>query len=195
MQALAAKRGKPGKVEPLAPALFKVEFTADQQLYDDIDKAKALLGPRLPRGELSELFGRAVRLLVEDLQKKKYAKTSRPRRAKRKAHEPNSGKRSRHVPNEVKREVAERDGGQCTFVDEDGNRCQERWGIELHHDEVPFARDGAHTANNISLMCRTHNWFLAEQEFGAEHIAAKIAAAKNTKPTNFPGEGSSDSPP
>ncbi len=60
---------KPGKIEPLAPARFKVEFTADQQLYDDIEKAKALLGPRLPRGELGELFGRAVRLLVEDLEK------------------------------------------------------------------------------------------------------------------------------
>lgn len=174
-------------VVPLAPARFKIEFTADQALYDEIAKVKALLGPR-GTGDLGELFFRAVRLLAEDLEKKKYGKTSRPRKAKRKASEPESnetgsGKRSRHVPNEVKREVAERDQQQCTFVDADGNRCQERWGLELHHDEVPFTRGGPHTAANVTLVCRAHNRYLAEQEFGADFIEEKIAGARA-----FPGE-------
>ncbi len=189
--ALTAPAPKPGKVEPLAPLRFKVEFTADQELYDNIEKAKELLGPRLPRGDLSELFGRAVELLVEDLEKKKYAKTSKPRRTKPKAADSNNndgGKRSRHVPNEVKREVARRDGGQCTFVDEEGNRCEERWGLELHHEEVPFARGGSHTAKCIGLVCRSHNRYRAEQEFGTEYIEAKINMARTKQRVTVPGE-------
>ncbi len=182
---------KPGKVKPLAPLRFKVEFTADQELYDNIEKAKELLGPRLPRGDLNELFGRAVGLLVEDLEKKKYAKTSKPRRTKSKAadsEKKGGGKRSRHIPNEVKREVARRDDGQCTFVDEEGNRCEERWGLELHHDEVAFAKGGQHTTANISLMCKMHNLYLAKQEFGTELIARKIEQARMKPRITVPGD-------
>ena len=168
-------------IDPLAAARFKVEFTADQELYDNIEKAKALLGPSLPRGELSELFSLAMRNLVEDLEKKKYAKTSRPRRAPDQASPPESANGSRHIPNHVKREVVARDGAQCTFVDENGNRCQERWGLEFHHDEVPFARGGSSTVQNTTLHCRAHNQLMAERDFGADFISVKKAAAKAKK--------------
>jgi hypothetical protein len=170
---LTPPKPKPSKVVPLAPARFKVEFTADQKLHDKLEKAKALLGPRGSR-DLAPLFDRALDLLVADLEKKKYGKTSRPRRAKSKK---TGGQRSRHVPNQVKREVAERDEQQCTFVDEQGNRCQERWGLELHHEEL-FVAGGPHTARNISLRCRAHNRYAAELELGAEYIEDKIAAAQ-----------------
>jgi hypothetical protein len=173
---------KPGKVKPLAPARFKVEFTADQELHDNIEKAKELLGPSLPRGELSELFALAMRNLVEELEKKKYAKTPRARRAPDQADpsasRPAPANGSRHIPNHVKREVVARDGGQCTFVDDNGNRCRERWGLEFHHRETPFARGGPPTVRNICLHCRPHNQLMAERDFGADIIAAKIAAAK-----------------
>ncbi len=172
---------KPGKVKPLAAARFKVEFTADQELYDNIEKAKALMGPSLPRGELSELFSLAMRNLVEDLQKKKYAKTSRSRRAPDQASPSESANGSRHIPNHVKREVVARDDAQCTFVDESGNRCRERWGLEFHHAEVPFARGGPPTVQNTTLHCRAHNQLMAERDFGADYIAAKKAAAKAKK--------------
>ncbi len=110
-------------IDPLAAARFKVESSADQELYESIEKATALLGPSLPRGESSELFSLAMRKLVEDLEKKKYAKTSRSHRAPDPSKSANG---SRHIPNHVKREVVARDGAQCTFVDENGNRCRER---------------------------------------------------------------------
>jgi len=122
--ALELRAPKPGKVEPLAKSSFKVEFTADEALYADIQKAKELLGPSLRRGELNELFGLALRRLVEDLEKKKYAKTSRPRPARCKSTKP-AAKKSRYVPNHVKRAVVERDEGCCAYVDAEGNRCGE----------------------------------------------------------------------
>jgi len=72
---------RPGRIEPLAPARFKVEFTADQEMVENIDKAKALLGPRLAGGELNELFALALRRLVEDLERTKFGKSSGRRRA------------------------------------------------------------------------------------------------------------------
>ena len=71
-----------------------------------------------------------------------------------------------------------RDGAQCAFVDDNGNRCQQSWGLEFDHHEVPFARGGLHTTENIRLLCRAHNQLMAELAFGAEHIAAKKAQAR-----------------
>lgn len=86
----------------MAKTRFKVEFTADEQLCADIQRAKELLGFRLPRGELNELFGLALRRLIEELEKKKLAKTSRPRPAS--AASPQQGaNKSRHIPNHIKR--------------------------------------------------------------------------------------------
>ena len=175
----------PSKVKPLAPARFKVEFTCDQKLYDKIERVKELLGPRHRQGELSELFDLAVEMLLEDLEKKKYAKTSKPRRSKKQKEK---GKRTRHIPNHVKREVFERDGGQCAFVDAEGNRCKERWGLEFHHEEVPFASGGEHTLDNIWLACRAHNRYRADQEFGREFMEEKIDKARRKQRGAFPGD-------
>ncbi len=167
----------PSKIEPLAPARFKVEFTADQALVDNIDKAKALLGPRAAGRELNALFALALERLVEDLEKKKFAKTARPREASSKPKPAAGAKRSRHIPNAVKREVVSRDDAQCTYVDDSGNRCPGRWGLEFDHHEVPYARWGEHTTANVRLLCKPHNQLMAEQVFGAETIAAKRARA------------------
>jgi 5-methylcytosine-specific restriction endonuclease McrA len=72
---------------------------------------------------------------------------------------------SRHVPREVKRAVYRRDAGQCAFVSPNGRRCTERTFLEFHHVQ-PYARQGPATVANISLRCRRHNQYEAEQVFG-----------------------------
>jgi hypothetical protein len=168
---------KPGKIKPLAKTRFKVEFTADEQLYADIQRAKDLLGPGLPRGELNELFGLALRRLVEDLEKKKFAKTSRSRSAPVNNAKP-AVKKSRTIPNHVKRAVVERDEACCSYVDADGNQCRERWGLEFHHQEIPFARGGPPTVENLTLHCRSHNQLAAEGDYGAEFMSGKARAGR-----------------
>jgi hypothetical protein len=75
--------------------------------------------------------------------------------------------RSRHISLPVRREVHERDGERCTFVGIDGRRCTEQGMLELHHEE-PFARGGAHSVENVRLLCRAHNAFLAELDYGED---------------------------
>ncbi len=79
--------------------------------------------------------------------------------------------RSRAIPVEVKRAVVERDGLRCTFEGPLG-RCRERRRLEFHHRE-PFAVGGAHSVDNIRLVCQAHNQLIARQELGATFMARK----------------------
>ena len=69
----------------------------------------------------------------------------------------------------MKRFVWARDGGQCTFVSDDGGRCPERHALELDHDE-PYTLGGDRSPYNIRLACRTHNLYMAELHYGKEKM-------------------------
>jgi hypothetical protein len=76
--------------------------------------------------------------------------------------------------------VLQRDGARCSFVSEDGKRCEQRGGLELHHHE-PFARGGAATTDNIRVLCKSHNRWLAERDYGADFIEQRIARARRKR--------------
>jgi hypothetical protein len=80
--------------------------------------------------------------------------------------------------------------GSCAFVGSTGRRCNSRHQVQLHHLD-PFARGGRATAANLTLRCRVHNHHAAEQDYGAEQIARKVASHRarrnpGTSPT-IPG--------
>jgi 5-methylcytosine-specific restriction endonuclease McrA len=72
----------------------------------------------------------------------------------------------------VRRAVWQRDGGRCTYVSRDGERCRETACLELHH-ETPYARGGPPTESNLRLICRSHNALAAEADYGREFMARK----------------------
>lgn len=76
---------------------------------------------------------------------------------------------SRYVPVAVRRAVWQRDGGQCAFVDDQGNRCTERRFLEVDHI-VAHARGGAATTGNCRLLCRSHNQHWARVTFGDDFV-------------------------
>jgi len=158
------KRPRPA-VQPLAPARFKVQFTADRALHDKIEQAQELLRHSVPDGDLARVFDRALTMLVDKLRAQRFGLTSAPRRATK---APKSG--SRRIPAAVKREVYTRDQGQCTFIDAGDRRCSERGMIEYDHI-VPHAHGGPPTVGNLRLRCRAHNLLYAEQVFGRDTIA------------------------
>src|SRR5262249_26962285 len=89
-----------------------------------------------------------------------------------------ASKRAGYISRSVRREVFERDGAQCTFVDELGRRCPARGFLELDH-RLPRALAGAGDTANISVKCRSHNALAAERIFGRAHIEKKKAERKN----------------
>lgn len=157
----------PPSITPLAPARYKVQFTAGQELHDKIERARALLAHRVPGGDLAEVFDRVLSIAVARLERERFALTDKPK-AKVRATAPGS----RHIPAEVKRKVYHRDGGQCTYVDGCGHRCTARGMLEYDHIE-PYALGGPATVENTRLRCATHNRLEAEEKFGAGFMAQK----------------------
>jgi hypothetical protein len=157
------------RIEPLAPARYRLEFTASAELKEKLERAADLMRHTNPSGELSVLVERALDLLLAKLEKQRLAKVIRPRPA---VLRPST--RPGYVPRSVRREVFERDGERCTFVDPGGRRCESSTWLELDH-RVPRARQGADDASNLSVRCRAHNRLSAEEEFGREHMDRKAS--------------------
>jgi hypothetical protein len=146
-------------VAPLSPERYRVQFTVSRETHQNLRRAQELLRREVPDGDPGEIFDRALRLLLEDVARRKLAATSRPRPVRATA----AG--SRHIPANVKRAVWLRDGGECAFVARSGRRCRERTFLEFHHID-PYAIGGETTSANLSLRCRAHNVHEAERLFG-----------------------------
>jgi hypothetical protein len=116
---------------------------------------------------------RAFDALLLKLEKQRLGKAKRPL-----GSPPRSNARPGDVPRAVRRAVFERDGERCTFVDENGRRCESRTWLELDH-RFPRALGGADDASNLSVRCRAHNQLSAECMFGRKHIERRVAARRS----------------
>jgi 5-methylcytosine-specific restriction endonuclease McrA len=74
--AAAAPQPAPARLESQR---YRVQFEASEEYAKLVERAKALLSPSAPRADLGELHLRAMRCLVTELERRKYAVTARPR--------------------------------------------------------------------------------------------------------------------
>jgi hypothetical protein len=195
----ALPQADPSVAPAPGPASFKIQFTAGEQLCDKLRAAQELLGHSVPRGDLAQVFERALDALLSDLRRRKFGYTDRPVGDDRR--EGPAGPRTRAIPAAVRREVAARDGEQCTFVDpSSGRRCDAKTDLQFHHLE-PYAQGGGHHPTTLTLRCSAHNLHAARQDYGAEFIAGKIAGAGARPPpvaagpASSPGSRSQRTPP
>src|SRR4051812_9386637 len=191
--ALRRERDRP-VVAPLSADTFRIQFTASRATRDKLQQAQDLLRHRVPDGDLATIVDAALDALIAKTLKERFA-VGRKRRSARKVSRsgesasvpPQAGTGlvppettqselvptqaeedetcSRHIPDAIKRAVFERDGGRCTFVDDQGRRCDTTDALEFEHDEG-FARTQRHQLARIRLVCRAHNQYLAEQLYG-----------------------------
>jgi 5-methylcytosine-specific restriction endonuclease McrA len=157
----------PAVLETLAPGRYKVQFTASAELQGKLERLKALMRSQVPDGDLAVLIERAVTEKLERLEARRFAKAQAPRTT---LSETDASPSSRHIPAAVRRAVRERDGHRCRYVDEQGRRCSERGRLEFHHRH-PFGLGGDHRPQNVCLMCRAHNAYLAEHDYGRDAMA------------------------
>ena len=153
---------KPPVIEPLAPARYRIQFTASAELRDKIERLTALM----PGKDLASIIDAAVTERLERLEAKRFGKTNRPRKNLEDA-DTSPGVRGISAP--VRRFVWERDGGQCTFTTPDGRRCPARKELEYHHDD-PYGLGGDRSATSIRLMCTQHNAYMADRDYGKEKM-------------------------
>jgi hypothetical protein len=164
-------------VSPLAPDRYEIRFTASGQTRDKLRLAQDLLRHAIPTGDLAEVIDRALTLLLEDLARKKFAATKRPRASR------GTAPGGRDIAARVQRSVWLRDHGACAFVSKSGRRCNEKAFIEFHHVD-PHGLGGEATVENIELRCRAHNAYE-----GVLCYAHGRPAERRTRP------GKSSSPP
>ena len=154
--------GEPARIVPLAPERYRIQLTVSRATHEKLRRAQALLRHAVPSGDAAEIVDRALTLLIDDVERRRFAVTSRP-----KPPTP-AAQRSRHIPAVVRREVWKRDGVRCAFVGTEG-RCRESGFIEFHYIE-PYAAGGAATVENVQLRCRAHNQHEARLVFGADVV-------------------------
>jgi 5-methylcytosine-specific restriction endonuclease McrA len=154
------------RIEPLSASRYRVQLTASAELRDKLQRASDLMRHRNPTGDLAIVVERALDALLAKLEKERLGRTARPQRNVR------SSKPGR-IRRAVRREVFERDGEQCTFVSDSGDRCPSRTLLELDHVDAR-ALGGGDDATNLRVRCRAHNRLHAEEVFGKEHIARAV---------------------
>jgi hypothetical protein len=158
------------RLAPLSPDRFALQVTVDQETHELLRYAQALLGHAVPTGDVATILKRSLGALVRELEQQKFAKSARSRPQRGTAH-------GRYVPAEVRRTVWQRDGGQCTFVSDQGKRCESRTRLEFDHVD-PVARGGQASVTRVRLRCRAHNQYAAECAFGTEFMRGKRQEAR-----------------
>ena len=157
--ATVVRRLRSAVVTPLAPELYMLQVTLTRETHEKLRRAQALARHTLPLGDVGAILDRALTLLIDQIERRRFASVASPRPGSAKA--PAAG---RHIPSVVKRAVWKRDEGCCAFVGNTG-RCCETGFLEFHHVE-PYVVGGAPTVDNIQLRCRAHNQYEARVFLG-----------------------------
>jgi 5-methylcytosine-specific restriction endonuclease McrA len=153
----------------VAPKML-IQFLADEELVKKFEEVKTLLSTGNPNMSFADVM---EVLVTEYLERHSPVARQARRETRKRAGSPDSRRRecedatpSRHVPDATRDDVFVRDNGQCSFVAEDGTRCQCRKGIQVDHIR-PFAAGGGNNTENLRLLCAAHNRRVAEQTMGA----------------------------
>jgi hypothetical protein len=170
-QDLAATPGPQSRrtvVTPLAPELYKLQVTLTRETHEKLRRAQALARHALPGGDVGAILDRALTLLIDDLERRRFARVASPRPC------PGESTASgRHIPAAVRRAVWQRDQERCAFVGRAG-RCCEIAFLEFHH-VAPYADGGEATVDNLELRCRAHNQYEARLFFGDRAVPERPA--------------------
>jgi hypothetical protein len=96
------------RITPLSSQSFALQCTLNREQHEQLRYIQALLGHQVPASDIPAVLGRAFTALIAQLEKQKFAATTRPRSSVRRATP-----HSRYVPAHVRRAVWMRDGGSA----------------------------------------------------------------------------------
>ena len=112
----------PTRITPIAAQSFSLQVTIEGQTHEKLRRAQDLLSHAIPSRDVAVILDRALSILIEDLEKRKFSQTAHRRDSQGNAA-------SRNIPALVKRAIYQRDAGRCAFVAPNGHRCmrQHSW--------------------------------------------------------------------
>ena len=153
---------------PIDASHYKLkEVCIDRETYDDLRWLQDHLRHSIPDGDAAKVIAKAIKELRKAVEKRRYGKTDKPKKPAAPAQltmqpdqtptpTPTPAIEPRAPGRMTRREVSERDGCQCTYVGDDGHRCEATGWLEFDHIE-PWAEGGSTTAGNLRTLCRAHH--------------------------------------
>src|SRR5262249_25235709 len=139
---------------------YRNHITVDGEYRELLEQARAALSHKHPHASELEILKAGLRRVIRDHQRSK-GMTAKPR-----APRSSSG---RTMPRHVQRAVWTRDGGQCQWPLGGGRVCGSSQRVEFHHVQ-DRGKGGAHSVENVVLLCRAHNQLAADISWGEEFI-------------------------
>ena len=167
----------PGNGKPEAkPQRHHIQFSAGEEFVEKLEEVKSLLSRKFPKGiGLEEALAECMEAYLD-----KHSPIRRQeRRAKRNAKSASkakANKRSRYVPAGIHDQIFIRDEHRCSYVSDDGVRCECKHNLHVDHRK-PFAIGGRSEFDNLRLLCGPHNRMEAKRVFGETYIQSRIGAA------------------
>ena len=133
-----------------------------------------VLGIQNPERNMQEVLEKALDIALDrhDPQKKLERRRKRGESSPDDETSEPSQKRSSYIPSHVRERVLDRASYCCEYRGPSGIRCAQRTGLEIDHME-PYACGGSHGESNLRVLCKQHNCFQAEREFGKGFIRKK----------------------
>ena len=183
-------------VSPLAPEMYEVRFTADQETVDALKLLQELLSHKIPNGDPAVIIKDSLLLRLEQVNRQKFGKGVAKRKIQK---EVEAKSESQAEAKGAEAEVKDKDPGnppkqapldstgkrppsryipievRNAVWQRDQGRCafmseRGRWCSERrfleYHHIIPFAWGGETTIDNLELRCRTHNGYEGELLFG-----------------------------
>lgn len=137
----------------------KIQFQFDERRMEEWRQLKMLFSRKYPK-EVSdqelvvELMNFYFKKNSLGLSVKAVAKKEVPTESTQPTH--------RGLPSSLKKFVWKRDHGQCQFESSHGKKCGSQWNVQFDHLD-PYALGGAHTADNLRLLCFEHHRLISQE--------------------------------
>jgi hypothetical protein len=151
---------QPAVLTPLSPQRYKLQVTISGETLEKLRRAKDLLGHVVPAGDDDAVLNRALTVLLDKLEREKWARTDKPRPG-RPRHP-----RARRPSAAVLRILWERDQGRCKYTAKDGPRCEETRRVVPHHLDPWVLAGSPDDPAAYELRCQRHNDYEGRLYFG-----------------------------
>ena len=195
--AASEKKGRPARVEPANSEIYNFRFAANKRFKKKLHRLAEVLGIPNPERNMAKILETALDMGLEKKDPQKKLERRKKRKARNNAQrqstspeklvaqkddrtelaKPAEKKRSRYISPCDKEAVLEQASYQCEYRSPEGVRCSCRTGLEIDHVK-PWGKLGSNDPANLRVLCKAHNLYLAEREYGREFVEARIEAKR-----------------
>ncbi len=141
---------------PLDPQHYKLQLCIDLESYEDLRWLQEHMRHSIPDGDAAKVIAKAIKELRKAVDKRRYGKTYKPKKQAPAQLAMPTGETAKPAPRApgraTRREVSERDGCQCTYVGDDGHRCESASWLQFDQIEE-WARGGPTCQTTAAANC------------------------------------------